>query len=134
MRADPDGLLFLVVGDGMFEPDYAALVKQLVSDDATVQSAAKKTLFTLDEDAVAPLLDEFYAGVTDARGTAILDVLARIGGYEALNALRSILFFDLSMMARPAFRTAAAQGLLMNIENLSPDEIEKINHHLNKLE
>ena len=116
----------------MTQPDYPKLVKQLVSDDEAEQTTAKKVLFELDEDAVSPLLDEFYAGVNDAQGTAILDVLAHIGGYEALNALRSILFFDLSM--RPAFRKAAAHGLLYNAAFLSSDEHEKITAHLDTLD
>jgi hypothetical protein len=111
-------------------PDYRELVQQLLSDDAEQKISAQKTLLALDEDAVTGLLNEYYAGVNEAQGLAILDILAQIGGYEALNALRSLLFFDLSTPA--ALRTAAAQGLLQNSDNLSPDEIQKVTAYLNR--
>jgi hypothetical protein len=110
-------------------PDYRELVQQLLSDDAEQKISAQKTLLALEEDAVTGLLDEYYAGVNEAQGLAILDILAQIGGYEALNALRSLLFFDLSTPA--ALRIAAAQGLLQNSDNLSPDEIQKVTAYLN---
>jgi hypothetical protein len=112
------------------KPDYRELVQQLLSKDTNQQMTARQTLFSLEEDAVSGLLDEYYAGVNEAQGLAILDILAQISGYEALNALRSLLFFDLSTPA--AFRTAAAQGLLLNRDNLSPDEVEKVTNFLNR--
>lgn len=108
----------------MDKPDYQQLVRDLTSDDESTKESARQILFVLDEDAVSPLLDEFYAGVTDVQGIAILDILAHIGGYEALNTLRTLLFFDLS--TRPIFRKAAAEGLLQNSDFLSDDEKDKI--------
>jgi hypothetical protein len=114
----------------MNQPDYRELVHQLLSDDIDQQMTARQTLLALEEDAVTGLLNEYYAGVNEAQGLAILDVLAQIGGYEALSALRSLVFFDLSTPA--ALRTAAAQGLLQNSDNLSPDEIQKVTDYLNR--
>jgi hypothetical protein len=108
----------------MTHSDFQQLIKQLVSENPDEQAQARKTLFVLDEDAVSPLLDEYYAGVNEAQGSAILSLLAEMGGYEALNALRSICFFDLS--TPPQLRKIAANGLLLNIDSLSPDEYEKI--------
>jgi hypothetical protein len=114
----------------MNQPNYRLLVQQLLSDDVDQQMEAQKTLLALEEDAVTGLLDEYYAGVNEAQGLAILEILAQIGGYEALNALRSLIFFDLSTPA--ALRTAAAQGLLQNSDNLSPDEIQKVTDYLSR--
>lgn len=107
----------------MSQPEYKILIKQLLNDNPDEAVSARQTLLALDEDNVNPLLDEFYAGVNETQGITILDMLAEIGGYEALNALRSICFFDLS--TRPQFRKVAAKGLLLNSDNLSPDEHEK---------
>jgi hypothetical protein len=114
----------------MNQPNYRLLVQQLLNDDTEQKISAQKTLLALEEDAVTGLLDEYYAGVNEAQGLAILDMLAQIGGYEALNALRSLLFFDLSTSR--AFRTAAANGLLQNSDSLSPDEIQKVTSYLNR--
>ena len=108
----------------MKQPDFPKLIKQLVSENSDESAQARKTLFALDEDAVSPLLDEYYAGVNEVQGIAILNMLAEMGGYEALNALRSICFFDLS--TPPQLRKTAARGLLSNSENLSPDEYIKV--------
>lgn len=112
----------------MNQPNYQELVRQLVSNDAEQQIAARQILLALEEDAVTGLLDEYYAGVNQAQGIAVLDILAQIGGYEALNALRSLLFFDLT--TPPTLRTAAAKGLLLNSDYLSPDEVQKISDYL----
>jgi hypothetical protein len=108
----------------MTHPDFQQLIKQLVSENPDEQAQARKTLFVLDEDAISPLLDEYYAGVNEAQGSAILSLLTEMGGYEALNALRSICFFDLSTPLQ--LRKAAARGLLANRDSLSPDEYTKV--------
>ena len=108
----------------MNRPDFHELIKQVVSENSNEQAQARKTLLALDEDAVSLLLDEYYAGVNEAQGSAIVSLLAEIGGYEALNALRSICFFDLS--TPPHLRKVAAKGLLANRENLSPNEYTKL--------
>ena len=77
----------------MSEPDYAQLAKQLVHENSEVRECAKTNLMELDEMAVDPLLDEFYAGVTDVQGIAILDVIAEIGGPDAMPTLRNIFHF-----------------------------------------
>lgn len=114
----------------MSQPDFREVIKQLVSTNTDEKEQAQQILFALDEDAVSPLLDEYYAGVNEAQGSAILSLLADIGGYEALNALRSICFFDLSTPLQ--LRKAAARGLLSNSGNLSPDEYTKVLNIINK--
>jgi len=111
----------------MHQPNYQALVKKLVSPDVADQMAAKMILIALDEDAINPLVDEYYAGITDAEGIAILGVLADIGGYEALAVLRNVFDFE---EVRPALRYAAAQGLLRNSDKLTLEENQEITLYL----
>lgn len=70
--------------------DFHSLIQQLT--DPTTHATARQTLLELDEQAVEPLVDQFYAGVTEAQGLAILDVVSTIGGYEALALLQDVLY------------------------------------------
>jgi hypothetical protein len=99
---------------------------QLVSADPAERDAAREALYTQQEDAVYPLLDQFYAGVDEATGVAVLGVLADIGGPDALAALRQVFHFE----ERPAWRRAAARGLLRNRANLDHDEITAVERFL----
>lgn len=71
-------------------PDYAQIIRCLTSDNSSEQQAARAQVFTLDETAVAPLIDEFYAGVSEQAGLAVLDVLSEIGGFEVLALLEDV--------------------------------------------
>lgn len=107
----------------MSEVNFAQLVKELVDDNPIVQQAARMILMALDEDAIDPLIDEFYAGVTDAQGDAILKIMAEIGGPDAMSTLRNVFHFE---DTRLVLKRAAANGLLHNSENLSHDELEEV--------
>ncbi len=107
----------------MSDANFSQLVKQLVDDSLMIQQVAEMILLALDEDAVDPLIDEFYAGVTDAQGVAILEIMAKIGGPDAMSTLRNVFHFEES---RASLKYAAANGLLFNSDNLSQDELEEI--------
>lgn len=106
------------------------LVRRLNSESPAQRAAARMLLLALQERAVTPLIDELYAGVTDRQGIAILEMLAEIGGYEALEVLRSIFAYE---DGRPALQVAAAQGLRRNVHNLSLEEVESVSIFLEEL-
>lgn len=107
--------------------DYAELVRQLVHESSDTRASARRILLELDEMAVDPLLDEFYAGVTDAQGVAILEIVAEIGGPDAMSTLRNTFHFE---ETRLAFKNAAARGLLHNGYSLSPNERLEVEKYL----
>ena len=106
---------------------YAQLVEQLVDEDANRRESAKKTLLALDEMAVDGLIDGFYAGVTDTQGVAILEVIAEIGGPDAMSTLRNTFHFE---EMRIPLKNAAARGLLHNAQSLSPNEFQAVKKYL----
>lgn len=85
--------------------------------------AQRATLLALDEDAVDPLISAFYAGVNEAQGVAILELVGEIGGPDALTLLRNVGY---DPTTRAAWRVAARDGLMMNRANLSAEEIEQL--------
>ncbi len=88
--------------------NFDQLLRELAGNDPAAQLRARQTLLALDEQAVSPLVDAFYAGVNEAQGLALLDVVTEIGGPEAQTLLTDIVF---DSSARPAFRHKAALGL-----------------------
>ncbi len=70
--------------------DLRVLLDEILSEDETRRQRARIMLLALDEDAVPPLVDAFYAGVTEAQGVVLLDVVAEIGGPEALQLLEDV--------------------------------------------
>ncbi|GAB4525029.1 MAG: hypothetical protein OHK0046_40360 [Anaerolineae bacterium] len=86
--------------------DYHQLVQQLT--DPATRDMARDTLLRLDEAAVEPLVDQFYAGVNEATGLAILEILATIGGYEALLLMQDV---HLNGAQYPAWAEMAVQAL-----------------------
>jgi len=111
----------------MQQPDYDYLSNELASNNALNRSAARMILLSMQEDAVNPLGDIFYAGVNDAQGAAILDVVSEIGGPDALAMLRNVFDFE---DHRPELQVCAAMGLLENYHNLSPAEIWRVKNFL----
>ena len=103
--------------------DIAQLVKALMADDVETRHEARSSLLALDEDAVDGLVDEYYAGGNDATGVAILEVVAEIGGPDAMSTLRNVFYLE---TARRDLQLAAARGLLHNRYSLSPHEIEAV--------
>ena len=64
---------------------YDSLVERFLLAEPIHRVAARMILMALQEDAIEPLADAYFAGVNDEQGIAILDLMADIGGYEALN-------------------------------------------------
>lgn len=103
--------------------DFGKLLKQLVDENSETRQTARLSLLEMDEEAIDPLIDQFYAGVTDAQGIAILIIMAEIGGPDAMSTLRNVFYFE---DARPILQRTAASGLLDNADNLSPHELEEV--------
>lgn len=97
----------------MAEPDYASLLRQLVSDRETARAAAKAALYALDEDAVEPLVEQFYAGVSEAAGLAIIEVIGEIGGFEARIFLEDLTHLT-ARSTNESWRFAARLALARN--------------------
>lgn len=104
-------------------PDISLLIQQLMSVNEAKRLAARMTLLALEEDAVNPLVDEFYAGVTTTIGEAILEIISEIGGPDALAILRNVYHFE---DENAVLRRAAVRGLLRNRENLDKDELDDL--------
>jgi hypothetical protein len=81
--------------------------------------ATRQTLLAYQEDAIVPLSNTFFAGVDDALGTLILQLMAEIGGFEAMATLMNVFVFETQ---RPVLQRIAVQGLWANQDNLSPKE------------
>jgi hypothetical protein len=95
----------------MTPDDIRQLIGQLISPILVERNAARLVFFKMGEDAVQPLADELYSGVTEGVGAAILEVMGEIGGWEALAVLQDLYFAE---NTRPAMRRAAAQALKDN--------------------
>lgn len=108
---------------------YDSLVERFLVAEPIHRLAARMILVALQEDAIEPLADAYYAGVNDEQGIALLNLIADIGGYEALNILRDILKHE---KKRRKVRIAAAQGLIHNQDNLSEREVKAIQRFLDK--
>jgi hypothetical protein len=70
--------------------DLTSTIQALTHPDEQVRQAAVHILLLQDEAIIGKLIDEFYAGVGLARGTALLDVIGQIGGYEAVALLKDV--------------------------------------------
>ena len=108
---------------------YASLVERFLVAEPVHRIAARMILMALQEEAIEPLADAYFAGVNDEQGIAILDLMADIGGYEALNIMREIVRHETKHLK---LRVAAAQGLLHNEDNLSPKEVKAIKRFLSE--
>ncbi|MGB7338966.1 MAG: hypothetical protein WBC91_08750 [Phototrophicaceae bacterium] len=108
---------------------YDSLVDRFLLAEPIHRIAARMILIALQEDAIEPLADAYFAGVNDEQGAAIIDLMAEIGGYEALNILRDIVKHETK---RRKLRLAAAEGLLRNADNLSKKELNTIERFVAK--
>jgi hypothetical protein len=86
------------------------LLRTLVHGSDEEREAARTEFYRMDEDAVDPLCEEFYAGVDEATGVAILEVISAIGGPDALRLLKYACYFG----DKEAWREAGARGLADN--------------------
>lgn len=94
------------------QPDIYALVQQLVSHDVAAREQARFVLLGLDEVVVSSLIDLFYAGLSEAAGLAVIELVAEIGGFEARSLLEDVA--HLSSYGRESWRGAARLGLVRN--------------------
>jgi hypothetical protein len=85
-------------------------LRALVYGSADERETARHALLRMDEDAVDLLTDEFYAGVDEATGVAILEIVSIIGGPDALRLLKFACYFG----DKEAWRQAGARGLADN--------------------
>jgi hypothetical protein len=103
--------------------EFRQCMKDLTSADDARREAAREALLALDEEIVDPLVGEFYSGVSEALGVAILNLAAEIGGPDALSLLRNVYNFD---DHHAAWRAAAARGLLHNRHSLDAHELDEL--------
>jgi hypothetical protein len=98
--------------------DLRFLLDEILSQDDTRRQTARVMLLALDEEAVQALVDAFYAGVNEAQGVVLLDVVAEIGGHEALQLLEDVFLNG----ANAAWRRWAALGMARNNrDDILPD-------------
>ncbi|MEM6284430.1 MAG: HEAT repeat domain-containing protein [Chloroflexota bacterium] len=93
--------------------DLRFLLDEILSGDETRMQRARIMLLALDEEAVQALTDAFYAGVNEAQGVVLLDVVAEIGGYEALQLLEDVFYNGM----KDVWRRWAALGMARNDRN-----------------
>lgn len=95
----------------MSELNFTELLKTILRGDVSQRESAFQSIYQLDEEAVAPLIDEFYAGVNEQTGVLILEIIGEIGGYEARQLLT-----DIVDMPQPysSWGDAATDGLAHN--------------------
>lgn len=104
------------------------LIQQYLGDNKLEHAVARMILVAMGEDVVEELIDTYYAGITVEHGILLLNLLAAIGGYEALNTLRSVFKYEAE---DESLKRTAAEGLVYNASNLSSDEYRKISDYLN---
>ena len=69
----------------MYPENFRQLLSDLIHSDTAQRESAFAALRSLDEEIVDPLVGEFYSGVSEALGIAILELVAEIGGPDALS-------------------------------------------------
>ena len=99
---------------------FRATILHLTSSDAVQREAACDTFLAEDEEAVNPLIAEFHAGVSEALGVAIINLVGEIGGPDALTLLRYVYHFEEKHLE---WHKAAREALLYNQCNLDSDEL-----------
>src|SRR4051812_44017853 len=95
-----------------------ALIPDLVSSDEEIRHAALRAFYQGDETAAVLLCDQFAAGLNEAQGCAVLEVLGEIGGFDAMMLLLSAFYFD----PRERIKQASALALERNAANLDAQE------------
>lgn len=107
----------------MSSPSRRQLFDQLVSPDAAQREAARAAWLAMDEEAVDLLIAEYYSGVPEKLGVALLEILGEIGGWEALNLIGEVFY---SRDTRPALKEAARLALLRNRDSLDSAELNAL--------
>lgn len=107
----------------MYPQNFRQLLSDLIHNDTVQRESAQAELLSLDEEIVDPLIGEFYSGVSERLGVAIIELVAEIGGPDALSLLRNVYHFDDHHVA---WRAAARRGLLHNRHNLDTTELDNL--------
>jgi hypothetical protein len=107
----------------MYPENFRQLLSDLIHTDAIQRENAHAALLALDEEIVDPLIGEFYSGMSEQSGVAILELVAEIGGPDALSMLRNIYHFD---DHHAAWRDTARRGLLHNRDSLDAIELDEL--------
>lgn len=90
--------------------DYALLLKRITEGSPDERDSVLSAIYAADEDAVAALTDQFYAGVNEATGLAILEIVSDIGGWEARLLLEDVVHLT-ARYPHESWRVAARLGL-----------------------
>lgn len=90
----------------MKQDELHGIIRDLVAADNAVRQDARIRLLQLDEMIISDLIDQFYAGVNETTGIALLGIIGEIGGYEALQLLE-----DVDEHERDAWRAVAGSWL-----------------------
>lgn len=93
--------------------DYHQLLSDITSGDDWKRQIALEIIADQDEDAVVPLIDQFYAGVNEVTGLVIIDILSAIGGFEARQLLEDIYYLD-QTYKHMSWRESALKALKHN--------------------
>lgn len=99
--------------------NYRALIAGLT--DELRGEMAYTALLHADENAVSHLVDALYAGVGEAHGLIIIELLATIGGWEARKLLEDILS-PFKPFKHEAWKQAAHEGMRKNGWDESPSD------------
>ncbi len=108
--------------------DFAQQLKHLTDADPAQHEAAREALLALDEDGVEWMVGEFYSGVSNALGVALIEIIGEIGGWEALTFLRQV-YAERELPGE--WQIAAARALLRNIDRLDEREVAGVQRYLN---
>lgn len=111
----------------MTDSSFAQHLKHLTDSDPARREAAREALLALDEDGVEWMVGEFYSGVSNALGVALIEIIGEIGGWEALTFLRQV-FAEGDLPKE--WQLAAARALLRNIDNLDEREVAGVRRFL----
>lgn len=91
----------------MDKTQIRAHIQSLTHEDLDIRQQARAALTAGDEAIIDTLIDEFYAGVNEQTGIALLDIIGQIGGYMAINTLEYVYHFD----PHDAWKTIAQKWL-----------------------
>jgi hypothetical protein len=75
----------------MMPETLRSMIVDLANPDEQQRQQAHQALLQEDEVIIPALIDEFYAGVGMQTGTALLELIGQIGGYQAIGLFLELL-------------------------------------------
>jgi hypothetical protein len=109
------------------DSSFAQHLKHLTDSDSARREAAREALLALDEDGVEWMIGEFYSGVSNVLGVALIEIIGEVGGWEALTFLRQV-YAERDLPGE--WQLATARALLRNIGNLDAQEVVGVQRYL----